>query len=112
VCRHSPPYTAVITLAVLTAFHWRAIRGKLILAGIMDPMALTSMHALLDVTETSITESYSTAEDRTAFFDKLYAPEIGRELNDDGYTPKPSGFDDDDVEASFDAFASAAAGTR
>jgi hypothetical protein len=106
---HLAPYVAVITLSVLTAHHWRAIRARIINAGIADPLSLTSLHALCDVTETAILEN-ADSEATTKFYDKLYAPEIGKDLNDAGYKPKPSGFDDDEVEASFDAFLQATGG--
>lgn len=112
---HCPPYVAVITLSVMTAHHWRAIRLKLLLAGISDPMALPSMHSLLDSTEGAILEAISAeaAKDsemkRSLFLDKLYSPHNDpHAINDEGYVAKPNGFEDDDVEASFAAFAAAA----
>ena len=109
------PYTAVITLSVLTAHHWRSLRLKLIMAGISNPMTLTSMHMVLDSTESAILESMhgDSAKDgemkRTMFLDRLYGPSIEvNELNGESYIPQPEGFGDDDVEASFDAFAQAA----
>lgn len=110
---HSPPYVAVITLSVVTAFHWRNLRQRLLTAGVSDPMKLTSLHSLLDFTEALALEGAGQTGDakkdaraRQQFTDKLYAPEpveaVG--LNGDGYKPKPGGFDDEDVEAAFDAF--------
>jgi hypothetical protein len=99
----------------MTAHHWRTLRLKLLLAGVSDPMALASMHALLDSTEGAILEAISaeSAKDsemkRSLFLDKLYAPHADPyAINDDGYVPKPKGFEDDEVEASFAAFAAAA----
>lgn len=112
---HRPPYAAVITLCVLTAHHWRAIRLKMLLAGIDDPMGLPSMHILLDATENAILESMHgrNAKDsemkRSMFIDKLYAPTVvTRKLNGEKYVAKPEGFAEEEVEASFDAFAQAA----
>jgi len=112
---HCPPYIAVITLSVMTAHHWRSIRLKLLMNGITDAMALPSMHILLDSTEGAILEAISAegAKDaemkRTLFLDKLYSPHNDPYvINDSSYDPTPKGFASDDVEASFDAFASAA----
>jgi hypothetical protein len=100
---------------VLTAHHWRSIRLKLTTAGILDPMMLPSMHVLLDLTETSILEAMhgKTAREgemqRATFLDQLYAPTLQvRNLNGDKTAVAPDGFDIDDVEDSFDAFAKAA----
>lgn len=112
---HSPPYAAVITLAVMTAHHWRAIRLKLTLAGITNPMNMPSMHILFDTTEMAILEAMQGDNPRdgemkrTQFIDRLYAPapEVD-ELNGEDYEAQPEGFEADDVEASFDAFIQAA----
>lgn len=78
---HTPPYLAVINLALMTAHHWRAIRLKLALAGISNPMtAFGSMHALLDVTEATMLEwimgdnPEETSTKRERFIDDLYRP--------------------------------------
>lgn len=113
---HRAPYFAVINLAFLTAKNWRALRSRLCNAGIADPMRLPSMHMLLDVTEAAIVESLANSgENRedserkvAAFFDDLYGPEPGVKVSKDGYRPPPAGFDDEDVEATFDAFISSA----
>lgn len=107
---HRAPYIAVITLAVMTAHHWRTIRLKLVQSGVHDPMSLRSMHMLLDATEGAILEAMSGDRDsemkRTMFLDKLYSP-----LSDPSSataTERPRGFTDDDTEDAFDAFAAAA----
>lgn len=98
----------------MTAHHWRALRLKLVLAGIVNPMLLSTMHILLDSTEAAVLESMSGEKDsemrRTMFLDRLYAPspEV-KTINGKRHVAKPKGFDDDEVEASFDAFAQAAA---
>lgn len=102
------PYIAVITLAVMTAHHWRTIRLKLVQSGVHDPMALPTMHILLDATEAAILEAMSTGADgemkRTVFIDRLYSP-----LSDPaGISEAPPGFAADDTEDAFDAFAAAA----
>lgn len=105
------PYVAVVTLAVMTGHHWRTLRQKLLAGGIADPMTLPSMHVLLDHTEAVVTEALSHGEDAKAELDSfnrsLYGPTPDAlRLNGPDYVP--AGFSDEDVEASFDAFARAA----
>jgi hypothetical protein len=102
------PYLAVVTLAVMTAHHWRTIRLKLVQSGVHDPMALPTMHILLDATEAAVLEAMSGDRDsamkRTLFIDRLYSP-----LADPATaSQQPRGFTDDDTEDAFDAFAAAA----
>ena len=104
------PYVAVITLAVQTAHHWREIRRRINAGGIVDPMQLPSMHAVLDVTEHAVIESMAGEDSstrRTQFYDSLYGPDRTA-LNGPGQSvAPPPGFSSDEVEASFDAFAAA-----
>jgi len=102
------PYLAVVTLAVMTAHHWRTIRTKLVQAGVADVMRLPTAHILLDTTEAAVLEAMSGERDselqRKAFIDKLYSP-----LSDPGAPAgPPRGFTAEDTEDSFDAFAAAA----
>lgn len=108
----SRPYLAVSTLAAITAQHWRIIRAHLIVHGVTDPMLLTSLHALLDVTEQLVLESIqestaaATKREREHFLDQLYAPDLTpAAINGPGYTPEPAGFSDAEQEESFDVFA-------
>lgn len=107
------PYTAVVSLAVMCAYHWRTIRQKLLMAGVLDPMNLPSMHALLDVAEAMAVDAASNDDDpRTAVngvYRRLYSvtPDLVA-LNGEDYRPAPPGFDPDEVEDAFDAFARAA----
>lgn len=100
----------------MAAHNWRAVRSKLRAAGVADPMALPSMHHVLDVieelgVEAAASEGKTEAAIRSkiaSFYDKLYAPDpTAVTINGDGWQPVPSGFEDDEVEASFDAFMSA-----
>lgn len=107
------PYVAVVTLAAMTGYHWRTIRQKLMAAGIGDPMALPSMHAILDFTEAMVIENYSQGRDAeqdiSGFMRLLYGPSAeSAELDTMGKAVVPAGFDNDEVEDSFDAFARAA----
>ncbi len=102
------PYLAVVTLAMLTAHHWRTIRLKIVQSGIRNPMELPTMHILLDATEAAVLEAMSGDRDsdmkRTVFIDRLYSP-----LADPATaSQQPRGFTDDDTEDAFDAFAAAA----
>lgn len=117
---HGAPYTAVISLSVMAAHHWRTIRVRLMNNGIGNLMALTSLHAMLDAVEAIILEAVvsdakTTREaevKRTRFLDSLYAPETpeAKKLNGAGYKPMPSEFAvPAQVEADFDAFARAVA---
>ncbi|SII08836.1 Uncharacterised protein [Mycobacteroides abscessus subsp. abscessus] len=120
---HGPPYLAVITLSVMAATHWRAIRTRMRGDGIADPMRqLPHMHALIDEAEKVWLEALHTGSEekdkheREQLLDRLYAPTTdGAEtLNGDGYQAKrtpPPGFEDPaEVEANFDAVARAFGG--
>lgn len=104
------PYVAVLSLAVMTAHHWRTLRGNLLAAGVTDPLAV-GFHALLDYTEKIVRESLAQGEDGEAelnsFDRRLYGPVPGI-ADDDEPPPPPPGFSPDEVEDSFDAFARAA----
>ncbi|AWN04239.1 hypothetical protein FDJ57_gp38 [Gordonia phage Sour] len=99
----------MITLAAITATHWRTLRGRLISYGVTRPLEdLGSLHALLDTTEAAVMESFSGKDaerERKNFIDKLYAPEPQKTLAGTGHKPAPAGFDEDAMEAAFDAFA-------
>jgi hypothetical protein len=109
------PYTAVINLVVITAYHWRSMRAKLACNGIADPLRnMTSMHALLDFSEQITLESLAkSGEGQNAhqqaqraidnFMFKLYAPDPN-EKTEDGEMSIPAGFDMDAMEGNFDAF--------
>lgn len=115
---HGPPYVAVITLCVMAATHWRAIRTRMRADGIADPMRqLPHMHALVDEAEKVWLEVLHTGNetkdkhDRELLLDRLYGPstEGASGLNGQDYQPKtapPAGFEDPaQVEADFDAVA-------
>lgn len=71
------------------------------------------MHALLDATEAAVLKSMEDKKERDKYMDAMYAPraQLHAGIAGDGYKPKPAGFDDEDVENSFDAFLGAASGT-
>lgn len=117
---HGPPYTAVISLSVMAAHHWRTIRTRLLNNGIGNLMELSSLHALIDAVEAIILEAVvqdakTQAEadtKRNRFLDALYAPDTAeaKKLNGDGYKPAPSEFAvPQQVEDDFNAFARAVA---
>lgn len=88
---------------MLTAHNWRTIRANIISLGIDDPLSLTSLHALLDVTEKAVIESKN-ARERETFIDSLYRPtELDLRRAGTGEIVAPAGFEDGG-ESSFDAF--------
>ncbi|EHI13129.1 DUF7240 domain-containing protein [Mycolicibacterium thermoresistibile] len=102
----------------MAAYHWRTLRQRMRANGITDPMALPSMHAIIDETEALALEAAGAGTDdpdrarreRQELLDKLYAPapEGAEDLNGEQYQPPPAGFEDPaEVEASFDAFSRA-----
>jgi hypothetical protein len=100
----------------MTAFHWRTVRTSLLLAGIADPMGLRNMHMLLDATESKILESISMSGERDAefqrsqFLDQLYSPANDVGLGG-GRAAIPAGFEPDEVDSAFEAFAAATSGS-
>lgn len=117
---HGAPYTAVISLSVMAAHHWRTVRTRLLNNGIGNLMELTSLHSMLDAVEAIILEAVvsdaktqkEADRKRARFLDALYAPDTAeaKKLNGAGYKPMPSEFAvPKQVEADFDAFARAVA---
>lgn len=102
----------MITLASITAAHWRTLRARIAGYGIARPLEqLPNLHALLDLTEQAVLESFSGKDaerERKTFLDKLYAPERGKQLGGTGHKPAPAGFDEEAMEAAFDAFTATA----
>lgn len=106
---HGPPYGAVINLALLTAHNWRAVRSHIIGLGIGDPMEMSSMHQILDVTEKLVIESFVSTDhkkdqrDREKFIDTLYRPSLEEMKSPGSEMAAPAGFEDggEDSFASF-----------
>jgi hypothetical protein len=102
----------------MTAFNWRTLRPHLLNAGVPDPMALPSMHSLLDVMEQLILESKANSAKDSAeakrsieqFYDALYKPD--RTLPDAGEYKgvKAAPFTEEESAASFATFLSATGG--
>lgn len=92
------------------------MRARFASNGIARPLEeFTTLHAMLDVVEAAVLESFSSGKDakenerdRTNFLDKMYAPERGTKLDGDGYKPAPAGFDEANMESAFDAFLASA----
>ncbi|AYD82036.1 hypothetical protein I5G60_gp41 [Mycobacterium phage Saguaro] len=101
----------------MAAHNWRALRLRFADKGIGNVMTeVPTMHLVLDAiealgAESATSEAKTAVEARaklTAYFDRLYKPDLlTRTIDGDGYMPPPSGFSDEEVEASFDAFLSA-----
>lgn len=68
---HRAPYQAVVALCVTTAESWRTLRPRI--PG--DPMALTSLHVLLDHAEVAILEGKSGEAEQAAYYTTMYGPE-------------------------------------
>jgi len=114
------PYAAVVTLSLYTGHNWRAVRSKLLLSGIVDPMGLPSLHSILDVTEDIVVSALSRAGDKKEgppsegelaikrFYDAIYRPDPEdhfEEEDEDDEPVVPIGFDDpDSIEDTFDSF--------
>lgn len=102
----------------MAAHNWRSLRQRALGEGITDLMALPSMHVVLDFTESLGMESAMSkcktegeaASALSDFHDRLYRPDLteARMINEP--LPVPQGFEDDEVEAAFDAFAASIGG--
>lgn len=102
----------------MAAHNWRSLRQRGLGEGITDLMDIRSMHVILDMIETVGIES-ATARAKTEaeftsalgrFYDKLYKPDLREALRVNAPQPVPAGFEDDEVEAAFDAFVSSLKG--
>jgi hypothetical protein len=105
----------------MAAHNWRTIRQRYADKGIADPMSLPSMHHVLDTAENLALES-ATAGAKTkmeaergvsSVYTRLYRPDLTEEISaingsDEELLRPPPGFEDDEVEASFDAFVASA----
>jgi hypothetical protein len=113
------PYTAVVTLSLFTGHHWRNIRCRLADAGIPNPLALPSLHSILDITEDIVVDSLYRSGQKDdgppspgelkvrQFYDAIYAPEPKDDDDDTATADRavPAGFENpEDVESDFDAF--------
>lgn len=109
----------------MAGHHWRSIRTRFINDGIADPMALTSLHAMLDKVESVVLEAVASGADNKPgaakaavekFQRDLYTvpPEL-RGLNGGASeaTTVPEGFETPEaVEQGFNAFAAMLGGSR
>lgn len=109
------PHHGVLTLALQTAYLWRAVRLRLILAGIHDPMALPNMHLVFDVTEKLMVESMvgpDGEDQQNRFFTRLYGPAPHPRPGVKGIAVPPPGFSPEEMDASWRAWTSAQGGAR
>ena len=110
------PYIAVLSLALESARHWRALRFKIQTCGIADPMRLPSLHSVLDHMEQLALESFDHDDkgraERDQWIGRLYRPDppmpgakaAAKELP----PPVPAGFSPEETRQSFAALARAA----
>lgn len=102
------PYLAIVNLAVTCAESWRRIQPRINRYGILDPMLLPTMGALLNLTEDIILECMVTGDKtkddaaRDGFYNRLYAPILL-----DGETIGPPPGWDEESDDSYDEFAAA-----
>lgn len=109
------PYTAVINLAATAALNWRSVRTRLRDRGIADPMALPSMHDVLDEAEAIAIESFANGGKTalevkakvSSYYDQIYAPDLDGQDGDE--LPIPAGFSPTEMAASFASAARALA---
>lgn len=89
------PMSAVAALSNVTVRSWGTVRGRMVMAGIADPMrSLPSLAALLDTVDVMIREGH--ADEKAT---KKYEREVYRPRAKSGSIEKPAGFEDDDMEA-------------
>jgi hypothetical protein len=69
------------------------------MAGVTDPLALHTMHHVLDVVELMIVEALQTNDEIQRFYYRTYQP--------DPQDMTSAGFSIEETDASFDAFTSA-----
>lgn len=117
-CGTARPYGAVLGLTLGAAQNWRALRYKIQTCGIVDPMALPTLHSLLDHFEQLALESFDHddkgKQEREQFIGALYRPDLpmvaaaatarGKRVK----PPAPPGFSPAENRRSFAAFARAA----
>ena len=81
--------------------NWNAIRSRLIMAGITNPLRdLPDMYALIDVTEQMLLESFKEERDRERYWITTYKPIKGQSMAKDELPP---GWSAEDEMADFDA---------
>ncbi|WP_457066805.1 DUF7240 domain-containing protein [Mycobacteroides abscessus] len=89
------------------------MRSHIIGLGIGDPLEMSSMHQILDITEKLVIESFVSTDpkkdqrDREQFIDALYRPSLEEIKSPSGELAAPAGFEDGG-EDSFAAFAAQA----
>lgn len=87
------------------------MRSHIIGLGIGDPLEMSSMHQILDITEKLMIESFVSTDpkkdqrDREQFIDALYRPSLEEIKSPSGELAAPAGFEDggEDAFAAFSA---------
>lgn len=105
----------------MAAHNWRTIRQRYTDKGLGDPMALPSMHHVLDTAESmALEQATSGAKTKMeaesgvrSVYANLYRPDMSGDASmvngsDEELMRPPPGFEDDAIEASFDAFVASA----
>lgn len=72
------PFHVCVTLSATAVQQWPQVRGRLVLAGVADPLReLPSLWALLDAVESLILEGMQKEEDQKKYYSRVYTPPIG-----------------------------------
>lgn len=94
------PYHVDSTLCGTVVEHWTAVRGRLVMSGVPDPLnSLPTMYALMDAVESMILEGCEDEKARSRYWTKTYAPPPGSR----DAKKLPRGWDRDTEMAGFDS---------
>lgn len=97
----SRPFHVDVSLAATAVANWPAVRGKLVLAGVADPLRdLPNVYALIDAVEVMVLDSMQKEEERDRYFVRMYSPPAGSLAS--GKVPK--GWSREDEMAALDQF--------
>lgn len=96
------PATAVLGLCQILGANWGQVRGRLVLAGIPDPVRQVPLLALLDAVEAMVREGHKDEKESQRFTRELYKPRAKRGA---GGGTAHKGFSDGEMEAQARALA-------
>lgn len=94
------PFFTDVNLAATAVAQWPQVRGRLVMAGVADPLRqLPTVYALLDATEAMILDGMGKEEEREAYWRRMYTPPAGS-LSSQKRTPR--GFSREEELAAFE----------
>lgn len=89
------PMSAVGALCNVVVRSWGMVRGRLVMAGIADPLnELPTLAALLDTVDVMIREGHKDEKETAKYEREVYRPRAKS-----GTIEQPAGFEDDDMAA-------------